>query len=240
MKEYFLHDGQNQIGPFSIEELRDKHIKEDSFVWKQGMNDWVKAGSVTELSDLFSSIPPPFSQQASMTAPVKLFPKTKASVASRLGRWVGRNPVKSILMLALIILLPFILANMSSSDYSYFSEQLTERKKSPEELRMELAMKEKQNPGVYLKPEITMRSNLIGQKVFEGSITNTASVATFKDIVIKFTFLSKTDAVIKEKSYTVYEIIPPKQAISIGKIKDFVSNDAKHFSVSITTATSVE
>lgn len=55
-------NGQSQ-GPYDINSLSQMRqngmFSKDSFVWKQGMNDWVKAESVQELSILFGSTPPP-------------------------------------------------------------------------------------------------------------------------------------------------------------------------------------
>ncbi|EFQ56259.1 hypothetical protein HMPREF9176_0496 [Streptococcus downei F0415] len=35
----------------------------DTLVWKQGMKDWIKAGSVDELSSLFDNPMPPIPEQ---------------------------------------------------------------------------------------------------------------------------------------------------------------------------------
>ena len=42
-----------QQGPFSKEQLRMRGITPDSFVWRAGLGDWVKASQLPELSDLF-------------------------------------------------------------------------------------------------------------------------------------------------------------------------------------------
>lgn len=49
---YIIVNGMQQ-GPFSKEQLRMHGITPDSFVWRAGLNDWVKASQLPELSDLF-------------------------------------------------------------------------------------------------------------------------------------------------------------------------------------------
>ena len=64
MQYYIIDSGNNQSGPFSIDELKTKDIKTTTKVWCQGMNDWSEAGKVESLKELFSlppliNIPPP-------------------------------------------------------------------------------------------------------------------------------------------------------------------------------------
>jgi len=55
-------DGQQQ-GPLDLNTIKLRaqanQITRDTLVWRQGMPNWIAAGDVTELKDLFSSIPPP-------------------------------------------------------------------------------------------------------------------------------------------------------------------------------------
>jgi len=36
---FYYFDGENQKGPFSIEELKLENINSDTLVWTQGMNE---------------------------------------------------------------------------------------------------------------------------------------------------------------------------------------------------------
>lgn len=63
--KYFIIENNQQQGPFSIYELKDKGINSKTPVWAEGMNDWTPAGKVDELRDfLFNtndkSTPPPY------------------------------------------------------------------------------------------------------------------------------------------------------------------------------------
>ncbi len=62
---YYIDRNTNaQYGPFPVEELKRKGITPNTLVWSNGMADWVEAGKVPELSNLFynsgySSTTPP-------------------------------------------------------------------------------------------------------------------------------------------------------------------------------------
>lgn len=62
MQTYFIHDGNTETGPYSIEELRSKKISRDIHVWREGLSSWQPAGTLQELDVLFATIPPPFSE----------------------------------------------------------------------------------------------------------------------------------------------------------------------------------
>ena len=92
------------------------------------------------------------------------------------------------------------------------------REKTPEELRQELLLKEQQNPNSYLKHQGTWRGNFIGKTILEGSITNSATLANFKDIVLSVTWLTKTETELQTERYTVFEYIGAGKSINY-KIK---------------------
>ena len=245
MSQDYLHDGQNQIGPFSIDELMRKNISGETFVWKEGMADWVKAKEIPDLKEIFGNTPPPFRASVNNPKPPLTSAGTKeASGTYKTGNWIGRNLKLTFFILALVVLAAYLFyVNRSRSDYSYspFQDSLTlPREKTPEELRMELQTKEKENPTEYLKPALTRRKNLIGENVFEGTITNTASAASFKDIAIKIVYLSKTRSVIGYHEFVVYEVIGPQQTVSIRKVKFFPPEDTDEYRFDITSAIPVE
>ena len=60
MKEYYLHNGQNLLGPFSPGELKEKNITSETFVWKEDQNDWIKANEIPALINIFSNVIPHF------------------------------------------------------------------------------------------------------------------------------------------------------------------------------------
>lgn len=58
MNVFFYIDSttQQQCGPFSIEELKNKNIQPNTMVWCSGMGDWSEASAVEALAILFHSV----------------------------------------------------------------------------------------------------------------------------------------------------------------------------------------
>jgi len=59
MKKYFLHDGQNNIGPFNLEELKERKVTKNTSIWYEGLSDWTTAGNIEELKPILTETPPP-------------------------------------------------------------------------------------------------------------------------------------------------------------------------------------
>ena len=61
--QYLLSVNGQQEGPFNMQQLQQMvmngQLLTNTFVWKQGMQNWVEAGQVMELQSLFYSMPPP-------------------------------------------------------------------------------------------------------------------------------------------------------------------------------------
>ncbi|MCL2645372.1 MAG: SPFH domain-containing protein [Phycisphaerales bacterium] len=60
---YYVAIAGQQQGPFDIDtlaaKLKDGTLTRDTLVWKQGMANWIAAGQVAELANLFAAMPPP-------------------------------------------------------------------------------------------------------------------------------------------------------------------------------------
>ena len=59
---FFVGLGGQPAGPFDMPTLgsmaRSGQIARDTLVWRQGMNEWLKANQVAELASIFASPPP--------------------------------------------------------------------------------------------------------------------------------------------------------------------------------------
>lgn len=64
---YFIIINNQQTGPYTLEELFDRHITSDTLVWTEGMTNWTPAWQIEELHDILKGIDPrtASSQQAS-------------------------------------------------------------------------------------------------------------------------------------------------------------------------------
>ncbi|MGA9637038.1 DUF4339 domain-containing protein [Flavobacterium sp.] len=65
MNTYYIHNGIESSGPFTIEELKQKQISASTPVWCQGMADWQTVAEVEELKNLIAVVPPPIKQSDS-------------------------------------------------------------------------------------------------------------------------------------------------------------------------------
>lgn len=98
-----------------------------------------------------------------------------------------------------------------------FSCQNSDSKKQADKNSYELSKenllsKEKKSPELFLSVSGHDRRNLLGQTVVRGSVTNKATVASYKDIDLKLDFYSKTGTLLETDHETVYEVIPPGQS----------------------------
>lgn len=119
---------------------------------------------------------------------------------------------------------------------------------------MELKQQEQQEPLRYLDAgNVTMRPNMVMTRraglfreaeyetqgyFIEGTITNTASIAKFKDAVIKVSFISQTGSIIQSVDHTVYEFFGPNGAVHFS-FKTNKPGATDKFAVSIVSAIAV-
>lgn len=120
---------------------------------------------------------------------------------------------------------------------------------------MELKRQEQQEPLRYLNTKnVTMRPNRVMVRkaglfrdaeyatrgyFVEGAITNSASIARFKDAVLKVSFISQTGSVIQSVNYTVYEFFDPNRTVFFSFKTDRPEATDK-FSISIEGAIAVD
>jgi hypothetical protein len=83
----------------------------------------------------------------------------------------------------------------------------TKAKDKYEETKETMEQTEKKNPKRFLTVEGSDRKNLIGQRVIKGTITNKATVASYKDIDIELSFYSETGALLEKDHEVIYENI---------------------------------
>jgi hypothetical protein len=61
--QFFVAVNGQQTGPFNMQQLQqlvtNGQLQSNSFMWKQGMQNWEEAGKLIELQSLFGAVPPP-------------------------------------------------------------------------------------------------------------------------------------------------------------------------------------
>ncbi|MEI7471347.1 MAG: FxLYD domain-containing protein [Chitinophagaceae bacterium] len=86
------------------------------------------------------------------------------------------------------------------------------KKDKYEQTKETLEQTEKKNPIRFLTVSGHDKHNLIGQMVIKGTITNTAKIASYKDVDIEISFYSKTGALLEKDNETIFETIGPGQS----------------------------
>ena len=51
---YYYAKNEEKIGPLSLDELKKVDIKDDTLMWHEGLDDWVKAEDLKELKSFFN------------------------------------------------------------------------------------------------------------------------------------------------------------------------------------------
>ena len=69
MRTYYINNGNENGGPFTIEELKLQDISTATLIWYNGMDEWKYAREIEELQFLFSTTPPPIKPTQQAKAP---------------------------------------------------------------------------------------------------------------------------------------------------------------------------
>ena len=90
----------------------------------------------------------------------------------------------------------------------------------------------------FLNVNANYRKNLIGTKIkIDGSITNSATVATYKDVIVKVRYYSITQTELYNEDYTIYNFFPPNTVIDFElKISNY--KDVESIGLEVVGATS--
>lgn len=122
----------------------------------------------------------------------------------------------------LLILAATAASACSSSNADYYSTDPTatasiaEHQLTYAERRQLLGQQEGRDWAKFIDYNgLNYHSNLIGQSVIKGTVTSSASVATYKDLVLHVTFSSKTGQLLGEQDAVIYEYLPPGGSVQL-------------------------
>ena len=89
-----------------------------------------------------------------------------------------------------------------------------------EQTKESMEQTEKKNPKRFLTVDGHDKRNLLGQTVIKGTISNKATVASYKDVDVELTFFSKTGALHAKDHEVIYETIGSGSSTNV-KTKSF-------------------
>ncbi len=106
-----------------------------------------------------------------------------------------------------------------------------------EKTKETLGEKEQKDPARFLDVDEKDRKNFFGQTVVKATITNNATVASYKDIELTLEFFSKTKVRLTEEKETVFETINPGKSIKF-KSKYFAPKGTDSVAIKVVGAKS--
>jgi hypothetical protein len=98
--KYYIHQENQQKGPFSISELKMENITRETLIWFEGQNDWKKAEEIIEIAEILSSIPPPLPKSS---------PEFSADLKDVKSKVVNPKKFKKLKFIGLVLLILIIL-----------------------------------------------------------------------------------------------------------------------------------
>jgi len=98
-----------------------------------------------------------------------------------------------------------------------------------------LEQTEKKSPTRFLSVEGDDRKNLLRQTVVRGTITNKATVASFKDIDVELSFYSETGALLLKDHEVVYKVVGPNSSETF-KYKTYAPKGSDSVAMKISAA----
>lgn len=122
-----------------------------------------------------------------------------------------------------------------SSNYTNSSRQSV---KTESELRQDLSSKEGRNPKNYLSVDYELTYKVLsGEDKITGTIYNTATMATFKDVVLTVSYSTETNTSLGKENYVIYDYVYPGSSIPF-TIKTYSPQGTKKIGVNIKSAKS--
>jgi hypothetical protein len=115
--------------------------------------------------------------------------------------------MKKILAIAALIMLSYSCIN-KENDSGYNPDQY-------EETKMTLEEQERNSPLKFVDIDFKYRKNVWNTFVIQGTITNNATIATYKNPVIRFSFYSKTGRHLGNQDKIWDEYLAPGQSLEV-------------------------
>ncbi len=159
----------------------------------------------------------------------------------------------TILLIASVALTACNSSSNSSDSSTSSSTEGINSQKTPEELKADLLAQEQNDPLKYLTVDGSMQADEIktrdaglfhdaeyspdGNTIY-GTITNSATIAKFKDVVLTVTYYSQTETAIESKDFTFYEFYNPNSTSNF-ELKVYPPETMSKFSLEIKSATPI-
>jgi PBP1b-binding outer membrane lipoprotein LpoB len=111
----------------------------------------------------------------------------------------------------------------------------TKAKDKYEQTKETLEQTEKKNPKRFLSVDGHDKKNLARQTVIKGTISNKATLASYKDIDVELSFYSKTGALLLKDHEVVYKVVTPGSSENF-KYKTYAPKGTDSIAMKISSA----
>jgi hypothetical protein len=107
-----------------------------------------------------------------------------------------------------------------------------------ESTKIDLKSQKINSPLKFLKVTGSFHKNFWGQLVINGNIYSSATIAKYKDITLRISFISQTNSLISESNSTIYDYFYPNSSKEF-KLKLDAPKDTKNVNLNIENANSM-
>lgn len=139
MQKFYIHQNDQQLGPFSKDELKGLDISSETMVWFEGAENWTKAIEVESLKDIFKSIPPPIHKSPSTNPPPLVNNKRKDTTKQT---FENKPPQKNTMVLTIALAI-ILVVGFGAFIYTSQQEKQEEIERQLEEQRSKIQEQEK-------------------------------------------------------------------------------------------------
>lgn len=193
----------------TLEELKSKKIKADTPIWTEGMNNWDDAIHCEELADYFNitiapkkpATPPPYHKKKKSKKRTIILLSSLLAIVLLIWFIVDLSIKKNTVLNSMdtTIESPEVTANESALSDSALAEM------DPVEL-------ERTQPLQFLKAEGYYNPNFFATKLkINGKVHNSAQKTSYKEVVVRVYFYSKSNKLLGTEDYTMSRIVAPGQ-----------------------------
>ncbi len=205
MKSYFIHDGNQKRGPFTIDDLKQKGVEASTLIWFDGLEKWTEASSIQELQDIIIKSPPPLDKSSSIKQTID---KTKkiidSDIIDEIESKIPSKKGKRVFTWTIIVL---ALVGLVYIGNSLLKKGISSTSKGNAVDSIAII-----NPsGVVHEDWYDKDKMYIG---INGTMMNKSSVYSYKDFVVEVKYLTETNTLVDTKQYTVFQSIKPLDKIN--------------------------
>jgi hypothetical protein len=184
MKNYYIHNGVENSGPFDLEELKEKKITKTTLVWFEGMDQWSHAGDIDELKNFFVVSPPPLIN-------IPKAPKNNKKVKRKTILGLEKNYFYLAFVFVLLVIGTLVFNNYQenrSQDFEqknrqteFHNQQMEQQQKEVDEKKMQAIIQEK----IEKEKIARERKEAINNRLLEIKITIDATNTILENNKIK-------------------------------------------------------